>query len=180
MRGRSRKRPSTSLRANSPRSLLRKLAKKYPSDKKEGKSASGRSTPKEFRSVLDLLTESFRLDDVVTQRLFTCWDEANQSRAAAHHNEEAPASDEALRAVQRERDQLRRELRLMASAYHTLGHRVYRESSWDPLGAAAPTPTAPAADADTYTPTPTPAPAQTSWLAQQRGALAGALRFAKS
>lgn len=130
--------------------------------------------------MLDLLTESFRLDDVVTQRLFTCWDEANQSRAAAHHNEEAPASDEALRAVQRERDQLRRELRLMASAYHTLGHRVYRESSWDPLGAAAPTPTAPAADADTYTPTPTPAPAQTSWLAQQRGALAGALRFAKS
>ncbi|WFC96053.1 hypothetical protein MBRA1_002709 [Malassezia brasiliensis] len=157
-------------------SLLRKLAKKFPTDKKEGKAASGRATPKEFRSVLDLLTESFRLDDVVMQRLFACWDEASRPHAAAHN--EAPASDAALRAVERERDQLRRELRLMASAYHTLGQRVYRETSWDPLGAVAPTPTAPAADPATYT--PTPAPAQTSWLAQQRGALAGALRFARS
>ena len=45
--------------------------------------------------MLDLLTESFQLDDVVMQRLSECWDQANQLRKDA-----TPTSDAAVQAVQ--------------------------------------------------------------------------------
>lgn len=53
--------------------------------------------------------------------------------------------------TQRERDALRQELRLMASAYQMLSHRMYRESSWEQVAERP--------------------PASSTWLTQQRDAL---------
>ncbi|WFD40278.1 uncharacterized protein MJAP1_003264 [Malassezia japonica] len=138
---------------SSEQDLKTTLAKKYSSDK--GKNGSGKSTPKEFRPVLDLLTESFQLDDVVMQRLSECWDRANQLRQDA-----TPTSDAAVQAVQ----------------------RVYRETSWEQLMTPAlpqgeDTPRAPVGNISPSAPS-TPSNG-TSWLAQQRSALADALRFAR-
>lgn len=69
----------------------------------------------------------------------------------------------------------------MASAYHILSQRVYRDASWNQL--MTPTPHEDKAPTPEI-PEPPVAPSSTtlsntSWLAQQRGALAGALRFTR-
>ena len=70
----------------------------------------------------------------------------------------------------------------MSSAYQMLGQRVYRETSWEQLMTPAlpqgeDTPHASVGDVSPSTPS-TPSNG-TSWLAQQRSALADALRFAR-
>lgn len=151
-------------------SLLRKLAKK--------KSGDGKSTPKELRAVMDLLQDSFQQDDHVLQRLRGCWDQANALvRSEAHGSSNTAAASETIAAVQRERDVLRQEQRLMASAFHLMAHRTYRDASWarlsslDNAGDRAPaTPVAPNAAQES---------GGGSWLAQQRSLLSGALTFAR-
>ncbi|WFD31809.1 hypothetical protein MSPP1_002848 [Malassezia sp. CBS 17886] len=157
-------------------SLLRRLAKKYGGEK-----SSGKSMPREFKPVLNLLAESFQLDDVVMQRLQGCWNQANQ----------------------RERDALRHEQRLMASAYQMLSHRIYRETSWESVQSSAAAPDCwpasssgggiRAATPDRAPNGPAPVPPAVmdadgttawsafnmTWLAQQRNALAGALRISR-
>lgn len=73
-------------------------------------------------------------------------------------------------ALQRERDALRQEQRLMASAYHKLSERLYREISWQHV--VPPTPD----DEDSATGYEAPriTNKSSSWIAQQRNALSEA------
>lgn len=74
--------------------------------------------------------------------------------------------------AQRERDALRQEQRLMASAYHQLSQRLYREVSWQHVIPPDPV------DSDDRVPeVPRVSGSGLSWIAQQRNALSGALGF---
>lgn len=87
-----------------------------------------KQAPKEIRTVLGLLGEASQRDEHVFRRLHTCWKQAQQLASSAAEAPAAPSA--ALLAVQRERDALRTEQRLMASAFHMLSERLYGETDW--------------------------------------------------
>ena len=78
--------------------------------------------------MLSLLGEASQRDEHVFQRLHTCWKKAHHLASSATEAPAAPSA--ALLAVQRERDALRTEQRLMASAFHMLSERLYGETDW--------------------------------------------------
>ncbi|PKI83769.1 hypothetical protein MVES_002577 [Malassezia vespertilionis] len=84
--------------------LLRRLGKKL--------GANASKPPKELKPILDLLAESFQLEDVVIQRVHDCWSEANKRHAQSTAPSMQP--DARVEALQRERDALKQEQRLIA------------------------------------------------------------------
>lgn len=69
----------------------------------------------------------------------------------------------------------------MASAFHTISQQLYRETSWDHMQSTAQHASETGVPVEPEEPTSLPSAALTgtSWLAQQRGALADALWFAR-
>ena len=51
--------------------LLRKLEKKAPKE-------TGKTSTKDIKNICDLLTDSFRHEDLIMQRLQRCWDHVNK------------------------------------------------------------------------------------------------------
>ena len=159
--------------------LLRKLEKKAPKE-------AGKTSTKDIKNIGDLLTDSFRHEDLIMQRLQRCWDHVNKVClivAYKQHMQQRVPSSPVLTDVevcvrkkethaQRERDALRQEQRLMASAYHQLSQRLYREVSWQHV-----IPPVPFDSDDRVREVPRVSGSGLSWIAQQRNALSGALGF---
>ncbi|WFD44447.1 hypothetical protein MPSI1_003115 [Malassezia psittaci] len=79
---RSKEKEAQYVSATDTRSQLRKLSKKYTSDKSTSSKSSEKSVSKDFRPILDLLNQSFKSDDLVMKRLEECWDAASQVRVS--------------------------------------------------------------------------------------------------
>ena len=148
-------------REQEAQSQLQQYSKRYPK----------KQAPKELRTVLDLLGEASQRDEHVFRRLHTCWSQAHQlaTKASESHSTQPSA---ALVAAQRERDALRHEQRLIASAFHLLCERVYRQNAWSQPAENSPEYGVAGASSESFGHGDKH---QGTWLAQQRSALAGAI-----